>query len=82
MSRSRRKTPIIGIAGTSDKWGKRKANRALRKAVTSTITTSMDTEDYIVPKLRERSNVWNFSKDGKTYIGKMSRTDLAKWMRK
>lgn len=65
MSRSRKKTPYHGIAGTSDKKDKRCANRALRRAVHAAL--DVDPEG-IVPQVREVSDPWSFSKDGKKYF--------------
>ena len=61
MSRSYKKTPIIGHAGSSDKQDKRKANRNLRRQVKE----SLAFEDYNLPLIREVSDVYSFSKDGK-----------------
>ena len=63
MSRSRRKTPKFGIAGDSDKQDKRLANRKLRRAV----RVALDHGDEVLPELREVSDVWSMSKDGKIY---------------
>ena len=62
MSRSRKKLPITGIAkNTSDKEDKRKANRALRRIVKASVEDNQDLN------LRDVSDVWSFSKDGKRY---------------
>jgi hypothetical protein len=63
MSRSRIKTPILGIASVSDKEGKRQANRAFRRNVHMEVLKGKE----IVSLLREVSNVWDFPKDGKRY---------------
>ncbi len=63
MSRSRRKFPKRGIAGKSDKVGKQKANRSLRRAVH--VALALGNED--LPILREVSDVWDFDKDGKVW---------------
>tara|TARA_R110000824_G_scaffold28180_2_gene94977 strand:+ start:1037 stop:1249 length:213 start_codon:yes stop_codon:yes gene_type:complete len=64
MSRSRRKTPIRGIAAESDKLGKRKANRRLRRV----------NRTRREPKLlREVSDPWDMAKDGKKYF------DTSEW---
>lgn len=64
MARSRRKTPIIGIAVCdSEKSWKRGANRKLRRAVRAALIRG----DDVLPELREVSNVWTFGKDGKLY---------------
>lgn len=73
MSRSWRKNPYIGIAGDSDKKDKQLANRRLRRRVKEELNKG---REVLVSK-RESSNVWSFSKDGKTRVEKDSR-----WMRK
>lgn len=61
VSRSSRKTPIIGRLGGSDKQCKRRANRRLRRG-----NKEQPEKD---PKLmREKNNMWNFAKDGKVYF--------------
>jgi len=65
MSRSYKKTPIVGIAGDSDKKDKRLANRAHRRLA----KMSVERGDEVTPKLRGASDVWNMSKDGKRYVG-------------
>ncbi len=58
MSRSRRKTPKIGITTTrSEKEDKRVANRALRRKVRQGKSELM---------IRDVSDVWAFGKDGKS----------------
>lgn len=62
MSRSRRKTPIVGITtAMSEKFDKGKANRKLR----SRVHVALDRGDEVLPELREVSDVWTFAKDGK-----------------
>lgn len=72
MSRSRRKTPVAGIAGTSDKADKQKASRKLRRIVKERLTTGRYDS---LPRKREASDVWGFSKDGKM------RFDPGRWPR-
>lgn len=66
MSRSRRRTPVMGIAGDSDRADKRRANRALRRAVRANVTAEP-------PTLREVSDVRGFAKDGKRRFDPMVR---------
>lgn len=64
MSRSFRKTPICGMAGsrrTSEKLDKQIANRTLRRHTKQNIFHEIE----IMPYIREVSNVWNMNKDGK-----------------
>ena len=66
MSRSRRKTPICGIAGSSDKEGKRLANRKFRRKEKEALKECKEP-----PKdLNEVSDVWSFNKDGKKYYSR------------
>lgn len=65
MSRSKRKTPIVGNAiCRSEKEDKQIANRKLRRAQKQAINNG----DEILPLKREKSNVWAFGKDGKHYM--------------
>lgn len=67
MSRSRKKTPIGGIAvGRSEKQEKRLANRKARRHVRVALATDSDRD--VLPHLREISNVWSMAKDGKHYF--------------
>jgi hypothetical protein len=64
MSRSLRRNPFIGTTTTgSEKQEKRSANRHLRREVRRKI--GGDSDDLELPSLREVSNVWSMSKDGK-----------------
>ena len=65
MSRSKKHTPVAGIAGDSDKQDKRLANRALRRSSKSQISAEPSIEDAVLPVLRDVSDVWSMSKDGK-----------------
>ncbi len=68
MTRSKRKTPICGVTGGSDKKDKRTANKRFRKIM-------KDVTKFV--RLREISDVWCFNKDGKFWFG-----DNEKLMRK
>ena len=73
MSRSRKKTPIHGITGAdSEKQDKRIANRKLRRIVKAALK---DGEEDVDLNIRDVSNVWDFSKDGKRWCG----TDEDEW---
>lgn len=63
MTRSKKKLPITGIAGNSDKEDKRKANRKHRRITKE----SVNKDSEIIPEIREVSDVWGFNKDGKIY---------------
>jgi hypothetical protein len=71
MSRSYRKTSIIGNVGSSEKMDKIIAHRKSRKYIKDHITSTHGNlellEEILMPKDDEISNPWNSSKDGKTY---------------
>lgn len=78
MSRSRRKTPIMGITTCrSEKKDKRFNNRKLRRA--TKVAIGKDKE--ILPGMDDVSNAWTMGKDGRQYIN-LSREGASKWMRK
>ncbi len=63
MSRSRRKTPIAGVATSdSEKDDKRKANRRERRVNRILLRTR---GEEALKDRRAVSNVWSFAKDGK-----------------
>jgi hypothetical protein len=70
MARSRKKTPIRGVADASDKADKSRANRRERRVVKTYIATDKGVD--ALPQKRELSDVWTFAKDGK---GRYERTD-------
>jgi len=65
MSRSFKKTPIVGFCSDSDKEDKRKANRKLRRKTKE----SIHTEQEVLPTQKGTSDVWDMNKDGKCYVG-------------
>ena len=75
MSRSRRKTPIVGMTTSeSEKEDKQRASRrarhALKRAVHSAVHTGVT--DNVAPLTRghhPKSGRWIFAKDGKQWIG-------------
>lgn len=71
MSRSFKKTPVVGHAGASEKEDKKKWHRAFRKKTKDIIHQShFDTselEDTVFPIEEDVSNPWSMSKDGKRY---------------
>jgi len=71
MSRSYRKTPVISNAcAESDKYWKRKRNRAYRKLTNQKLKDFVDLEDeQVLPEFREVSDVWCWDKDGKQWVG-------------
>jgi len=81
MSRSYRKTPIVGIAGGSEKEDKRMANQKFRKkSKQSIIKENIDKLPY---KMEEIQDIWSMSKDGKIYLKPSSKYfKSGKWKRK
>jgi hypothetical protein len=76
MARSRKKHPAGGnAAADSDKADKQKASRVARRVVREAIARDPDS---VLPLKREVSNVWKFSKDGKTWYGSAD----PRWLRK
>ncbi len=69
MSRSYRKTRILGLVNVRDsqKQDKQFANRSLRRAVRQLIP-QMDNETHVLPIVREVSNVYGWSHDGKHWV--------------
>jgi hypothetical protein len=75
MSNSIKKTKITGFTTSeSEKAEKREANRKYRRTVKQKVKLGNDE----FPKIRELSNVWCFSKDGKRYYPELSAKDLRK----
>lgn len=69
MSRSRRKTPIIGhTKSESDASWKAKASRAVRRAVHATLDSTGD-GDALPVKRWSVVNPWDAPKDGKQWLG-------------
>jgi len=67
MSRSKRKTSICGNANScSEKQDKRIYNRCYRHACKQLLQT--DFEKELLPHLKEYSNPWGMSKDGKNWF--------------
>jgi len=79
LSRSRRKTPIIGWAADTDALWKRIYNRAMRRSVRAILRSDPETEQEL-PKLRDVSNPYDGEKDGKHYMHNEDTRE--KWLRK
>lgn len=86
MSRSYRKTPIIGNCGSSEKCDKVHAHRKERKQIKDHITSTHGDlellEEIMIPKTDEISDPWTSSKDGKSYIDPIIRDDDPEFMKK
>ncbi len=67
MSRSYRHNPIHGHGGGSEKQDKRIYNRCLRTGVRQRLHSCKDFDALVLPVVREVSNPWSMSKDGKSY---------------
>ena len=65
MSRSRRPTPIRGVAGDSDKWDKVRAHRQLRVAERAALAAG-DFDQ--LPDEKTFGDPWASNKDGKLRI--------------
>ena len=64
MSRSTRKTPVLGmIGGGSEKNDKRICNRRVRRSAKQQLHP--DAEDIIIINKREAYDTWDMGKDGK-----------------
>lgn len=80
MSRSKRKTPILGMTASCSrpsiqKIFRSKENRAKRREVRIKLTTN----DFdLMPHEKEYGNEWASPRDGKQYCG----NDDPKWLRK
>jgi hypothetical protein len=62
MSRSKRKSPVVGMTtARSEKQDKRWNNRLLRRKIHQAIHQG----DDILPHVNEVSNPWSMDKDGK-----------------
>jgi len=66
VSRSRRKTPIRGACGHTEKWDKIFWHRRMRLKEREAIVTGKE-----MPLVHEVSDPYAFNKDGKIYYGKL-----------
>jgi hypothetical protein len=81
MSRSRRKTPIVGLTTSpSEKTDKVIAHRRGRHAVKSSVEVAARAGDDAPSAEPEhpRSGRWTFAKDGKRWIGQRDRKPMRK----
>ena len=65
MSRSKRKTSIIGRCANSEKQDKRDYNRRYRRVCKQSLHIDYEKE---LPHLKVYSNPWAMNKDGKRWI--------------
>ncbi|MCA1749368.1 MAG: hypothetical protein ABR601_00325 [Parasphingopyxis sp.] len=74
MSRSRRKTPLVGFTtAKSDHAWKKKAARRLRRRVKQHLATTLD-GDRCAGKRWDLVDPWSAPKDGKFWLGRASNT--------
>ena len=71
MSRSRRKTAIFGIAGSTEKQDKRLANRKFRRINKIILKITGDPEK--LKAIKDVSDPWDWNKDGKGYVRDVSK---------
>lgn len=69
MSRSRKKTPVCGNAGGSEKWDKRINNRMFRHR--EKICIASEQWDRLPINMNEVRSTWDMKKDGKGWFGWM-----------
>ena len=70
MARSRRRTPIASLAAAvSEKQDKRHANRNCRSALRRALKREDDPDAAVLPILRDVSNPWDMTKDGRSWFG-------------
>lgn len=80
MSRSYRKTPIIGITTCrSERQDKKIWHKRWRTRERTTLATisSEDLDSYLPSLEEEVSNTWNMGKDGKQYWSIKNQTNIA-----
>ena len=71
MSRSVRKSPIVGVtAATTDAADKRDANKRLRRA--AKVRVQVDPDGLLPSKLKEISDIWTTAKEGKLRISSIN----------
>ncbi|MFW2830747.1 hypothetical protein [Sphingomonas sp. ID0503] len=78
MSRSRKKTPVIGYTtAESDKEWKQRASRRQRRATRQSLHDKVD-GDATPQKRWSLTNPWSSDKDGKQWLAEPE----ARWLRK
>ena len=82
MSNSYKKNPYTGTTtAKSEKFDKIVSNRKLRqkeKKILKNINDLEDSEDIILPNIREISDIYNFQKDGRIYWGNNKKNEYYK----
>ncbi len=71
MSRSHKKRPFYGLAGSRtgiQKWFRSSENRAKRKKVRQILTKALLGYDVIMPHEKEYGNEWASPRDGKVRL--------------
>ena len=71
MARSRRRMPITSMTiNASEKQDKRWANRNHRSATRRTLKSAADPDAAVLPTLRDVSDPWSMTKDGRSWFGR------------
>jgi NAD(P)H-nitrite reductase large subunit len=80
MSRSRRKTPILGTTtAESERYDKKTWHRAFRRAIKNLLSKPwLEEEIGNSNDIRNNSSDWNMSKDGKTWYHNATDKDMRK----
>jgi len=78
MSRSRRKTPIFGCGGGSEKRDKQIWHKKFRHGSKQKLKDGFEDEDYSDPNFKEYSDPWIMNKDGKYYYPEATKKDMRK----
>ena len=78
MSRSRRKTPIFGIASSaSERWDKMTWHQRWRARERTQSASAKDLASYLPVVEKQVSNVWSMGKDGRAFWALRDRTESA-----
>lgn len=78
MSRSRRKTPIFGFGGNSEKDDKKRWHSRFRHNSKQLLKKNYDDDGFVNPVEREHSDTWAMGKDGKGYFQDATEKDMRK----
>ncbi len=83
MSRSYKKTPIIGITTSESEKGDKKIwHSRFRTTAKQKINTCNDYDNLIDVHFREVSNIWSMAKDGRKWLNIAKKPYFTKYMRK
>ena len=83
MSRSYRKTPIMGMTTAhTEAWDKQDWHSRFRSNTKQNINKCQDFDNFVDVNFREVSNVWNMAKDGRQRMDVVAHPYLKKYLRK